>query len=399
MLLENTKPLFLILVMINKFKKFIIYTINIPAYLISFFFPKYSNIWIFGAWQGSRYSDNSKYLFEYVSKNHKNIRCIWLTKSEVVINKLQKNGFEAYYSYSLQGYFYTAISGIVIVSSALHDVNKFVINRSIKINLWHAITLKKIGCDVDKEFSFKNRKPQFSLKYFKYFIYPFLKVDYDFVIASSEENAKKMITAFNLQRDNIIISGLPRTDILKNRNKNDHAIVAYLPTFRDNSHFNYFENFNTKSLNRYFQKKNIFFYYKTHFADESNWDLNEERIQEIPQDDIYAFLKSVDILITDYSSVFFDFCLSNRPIIFAPFDIKTYIAKDRELYYNYEDVTPGPKCKSWQEVITEIDSILNGNDSYRKDRETINKKFNKFNDFKNSNRLAKEILSLSENSN
>ena len=126
MLLENTKPLFLILVMINKFKKFIIYTINIPAYLISFFFPKYSNIWIFGAWQGFRYSDNSKYLFEYVSKNHKNIRCIWLTKSEVVINKLQKNGFEAYYSYSLQGYFYTAISGIVIVSSALHDVNKFV---------------------------------------------------------------------------------------------------------------------------------------------------------------------------------------------------------------------------------------------------------------------------------
>ncbi|MBA65647.1 MAG: hypothetical protein CMG55_07605 [Candidatus Marinimicrobia bacterium] len=383
--------------MLNKIFKLFIYILNTPVYWISFFIPKNNNIWIFGSWEGLRYSDNSKFLFEYTENNLKSIRCIWLTKSKDVLLRLKKEGFEVYYSYSFKGYIYSAIAGRIIVSSNLHDVNRFVVNKSIKINLWHATNLKKIGFDADKTFSYKNQIPQFSINYLKYLIFPFLKIDYDFVIASSDESAKKMMSAFQLKRKNIIISGLPRTDILKTKNENSFTTIAYFPTFRDNSNFNYFKDFNEKLFDNYFKKKNINFFYKTHFADNNNWDFETKQIKRIKKDDIYEFLTFVDILITDYSSVYFDFCLLNRPIIFSPFDQESYLSNDRELYYNYNDVTPGPKCHNWQEVISEIDLILNGKDKYANKRQVLNQRFNRYQDFKNSKRLASQILSLNNN--
>ena len=137
--------------------------------------------------------------------------------------------------------------------------------------------------------------------------------------------------------------------------------------------------------------------YKTHFADNNNWDFETKQIKRIKKDDIYEFLTFVDILITDYSSVYFDFCLLNRPIIFSPFDQESYLSNDRELYYNYNDVTPGPKCHNWQEVISEIDLILNGKDKYANKRQVLNQRFNRYQYFKNSKRLASQILSLNNN--
>ncbi len=382
--------------MLNKFKKILIYTLNIPLYWISILLPKNDKIWIFGSWQGEKYSDNSKYLYEHVQRNFEDIRCIWLTKNKKVLQTIRTNNFEAYHSYSMKGYFFSAIAGKVIVSSALHDVNKFVVHASLKINLWHAITLKKIGCDADKNFSYENQNVELSFQYLKYRIFPFLKIKYDYVIASSQENALKMQTAFNIRKKNIIISGLPRTDILKNKVKNDFTKIAYFPTFRDNSNFNYFRNFGTSFINDFFKKKNIYFFYKKHFADNNIREIKTDRIIQIQSNDVNEFLIDVDILITDYSSIYFDFCLLNRPMIFTPFDLENYIKNDRELYYDYNEVTPGPKCYSWLEVKNEIECILNGQDHYEIQRDKINKKFNKYSDFKNTKRLASQLTSLNK---
>ncbi|HCF38358.1 MAG TPA: hypothetical protein DER56_04685, partial [Thermosipho africanus] len=59
--------------------------------------------------------------------------------------------------------------------------------------------------------------------------------------------------------------------------------------------------------------------------------------------DVYTFLNLLDILMTDYSSIYFDFLLWNRPIIFFPYDLEYYRDEDRGLIFDYEDFTPGPK--------------------------------------------------------
>ena len=69
--------------MINRLRK-IFYIIKSLIYLFSRILPKDENIWLFGAWFGEKYADNSKYLFEYVNKNLPSVRAIWLTKNESV---------------------------------------------------------------------------------------------------------------------------------------------------------------------------------------------------------------------------------------------------------------------------------------------------------------------------
>ncbi|CDG65347.1 MAG: hypothetical protein PWQ15_982 [Methanobacterium sp.] len=108
--------------------------------------------------------------------------------------------------------------------------------------------------------------------------------------------------------------------------------------------------------------------------------------------DVYKILPFTDYLITDYSSVYFDYMLLNKPIIFAPFDIDDYIKNDREFYYNYNDVTPGPKAYNWKEVLKYINKIVREPNRYKDQRKIINQKFNKYNDNKNCQRVVNEII-------
>ena len=107
--------------------------------------------------------------------------------------------------------------------------------------------------------------------------------------------------------------------------------------------------------------------------------------------DINYLLPHTDLLITDYSSVYFDYLLLNRPIIFAPFDMESYQAIDREFYEDYHLATPGPKCRNWDEVIETIDNILRGNDPYAQSRIEKRHIYHSYFDTNNCQRIVKQI--------
>jgi CDP-glycerol glycerophosphotransferase (TagB/SpsB family) len=113
--------------------------------------------------------------------------------------------------------------------------------------------------------------------------------------------------------------------------------------------------------------------------------------EDIDQD-IYNILSETDLLITDYSSVYFDYLLLNKPIIFAPFDIDSYIASERPLYYNYADVTPGPKARNWDEVIKCIEAIVRKSDVYEEQRLKVDSVFNAYHDGYSSQRVYQAIV-------
>ena len=66
--------------------------------------------------------------------------------------------------------------------------------------------------------------------------------------------------------------------------------------------------------------------------------------------DINKILYNVDLLITDYSSVFYDYLILDRPILFSSFDLMEYQKIDREFYEDYQSSTPGIKCYDWDEI-------------------------------------------------
>ena len=83
------------------------------------------------------------------------------------------------------------------------------------------------------------------------------------------------------------------------------------------------------------------------------------------------FLWSADIMITDYSSCYIDYLLLDRPMVFFNYDMEHYLENDRTLYFEYDSVTPGPKCKTRDELTEILVQLLSGKDGYKSKRQEV----------------------------
>jgi CDP-glycerol glycerophosphotransferase len=132
------------------------------------------------------------------------------------------------------------------------------------------------------------------------------------------------------------------------------------------------------------EEQNMIFIYKGHFCDQNNQFSEGGRlitVGDTDYDDLYTFVKDMDILITDYSSIYFDFLLCHKPIILFPFDIEDYVTFSRPFYFNY-DKLEGKKVYSW----SELEKTLRNKDYNLPSEETI-AMFNKYIDGDSSKRL------------
>jgi len=195
----------------KKMRTLIIYILNIPLYLISKIVPKNEDIWVFGSWFGEKYADNSKYLFEYVNKNHSEIRAIWLTINKETLQLIQEKGYKVYYTYSLMGYLYASRAYFGFASTGFNDINYFIFSK-FYINLWHGNPLKKVVYDDKLTNSIKYDSIVNKLTRV---VFPFIHKPEDSykIIASSEIEAKNLSTAFQKKTSDILITGLPRNDV------------------------------------------------------------------------------------------------------------------------------------------------------------------------------------------
>lgn len=365
------------------------------AYLCIF---KDKNIWVFGSWKGKKYADNSKALFEFVS-GKQGIKAIWLTKNSKVYNNLIKNGYECYKFNSLKGIYFCLIAKVVVLSVSYFDVSPFTYLCPWKlkiIQLWHGTPLKTL------DMKCLSKKEIFFTKLFKIF----LNRSMDLLFSATNLNKKIYSELFEIKEDKIIITGQPRNDLMfakryeEKSSKHKQKIILYLPTWREyNLDYDLFfqHGFDMLSMNEFLKRIDAKLLIKFHVNESARTMIsgdmgNTRRIEFLSIDDIYEILGKIDILITDYSSIYFDFLLLNRPIIFTPFDLNVY-EEERGFYYDYEKVTPGPKACNWVDVMAYIEKVIL-KDKYRDRRMAINKDFNFWQDGNSTKRVYKEIINI-----
>ncbi|MCH2545977.1 MAG: CDP-glycerol glycerophosphotransferase family protein [Alphaproteobacteria bacterium] len=390
-------------------KTIIISIIMFFVYWFSQLVPKKKKLWIFGAWNGEKYGDNSKYLFEYINENKPEIRPVWLTRNQEAYDLIRSKGFEVIWTYSFKGFLISMIAEKIFISVGIKDVNRYAINRKDIIMMWHGSTpIKKIVFD-----DTITRNKQLSLEKSLFSLFPFLGSTRlkGLAISGSAEASKIFQSAFNAKEEQIILTGFPRNDtffnmnqiapiftILESAKKINLTTVIYMPTHRKEGKgelselisldFNKF-NHSLKSLNTKLFIKLHYFHLKTHtFENLSHiYFITDEDIDQ----DIYTVLNKFDIMITDYSSVHFDFLLTQNPIIFAPFDKEKYLKNDREFYFNYNEVTPGPHANNWEEILEYIEKFIHNPKLYEKERLKVMNRFNIFTDSKNCQRVVSAI--------
>lgn len=370
-------------------KKIIILLINFFILLLTFLVPKSDKIIIIGGWFGKRFADNSKYFFLNVFTNSEKLnidKVIWITRDDNIKNELRNNGFLAYKAASFIGIWYHFRAKYHVIDQTLTDINPFFSVRSKRINLWHGFPMKNIGVFMKEN---RDRKPPYkSIKWFLNKVtFKGFWFDY-YLLATSEYSGGIIGKAFEINNDRIIISGYPRnysaiyensysyittneqnyySDIINFINKG-YKIIGYFPTFRDKRETLIFGSTDINELNQFLdfcEQAKIKIVGKFHFAgknDKFGEIKDHEAFINLPSEaDVYTFLSQIDILITDYSSIYYDFLLWKKPIIFFPYDLEYFKNEDRGFIYDYDEFTPGDKVFN----CTELKGILeDGVDSY-----------------------------------
>ena len=93
-------------------------------------------------------------------------------------------------------------------------------------------------------------------------------------------------------------------------------------------------------------------------------------LQVSPVSDIYPLLSHFDVLLTDYSSIFFDYLLLDRPIVFYPYDMDSY-RSGRELLFDYDAMTPGPRAVDFDGLLAVIEATLTQPDTFAAERKRV----------------------------
>ena len=391
-------------------KNYIIYSFGSIIYVISFIIPKDENLWVFGAWFGDKYSDNSKYLFEYVNNNHPEIRAVWLTKDKKTLKLIKDKKFEVVFSKSVKGYIISLRANVGVLSTGIDDIIPYTSGKMKIVQLWHGFPNKKLFFDNPKHSLHNLRK----LVKIIYKFFPFLIRDFrndNLFIASSNISRELISIRFNVPNERVKITGFPRLDSFESKNEKPQIfdflaelkvkgkkIGIYLPTHRSYDNINYnvssFLKTNINHINTKLKEMGVFLLIKFHYFNINEYKQNCDHIifiqdQDINQD-IYTILKYTDFLITDYSSIFFDYLLLNNPIIFFQPDLTEY-KKIIDLHYDI-DLFPGHKANNWDNVIEIIEKLFGNNDMYIQERENLRKKAYKYSDSKNSKRVFYEII-------
>lgn len=395
--------------MLKKILRYIRYILFLPFWWLQLVIPRNNKIWIFGCWYGTRYSDNSRYLFEYVKNNCPEIKPIWITKNQTIKQMVSLTGSHVYSANSLRGVFYTLVSKKIFVSSGKKDVNCFFGNGAKWIQLWHGNPMKKIGLD-DK---FSPLRSFFQSKIAPT-LFPFIsETNYDYVVSNSSAFSDKMASAFGLERSKILETGCPRNDVFYDKNTDDFndklrskfsgcRLIYYLPTFRShNSTKSLFalEDYSLHQLEAFLERENLVFVSKGHYVDNRLNEADEypnNRLIHLSDEevsDINFMLKDADLLITDYSGAYFDFLLLERPIVFAAFDLEEYLSSSREMYFDYKESIAGPIVRTWDDLYKALSYIWE-NHEFEALVKSKNLFFNKFHDNQNSKRVFETFSKL-----
>ena len=342
----------------------------LPIYGLSFLVPRDKKIWLFGSTFGRRFADSPRYFYLYLSEHKQNkIRPIWITENEKIAEQLQKEGYEAYNRKSLKGKWYCLRGGVYLYDNYPKDISHWLSGGALKINLWHGVPLKKI--QRDNQFD-KIRHPENVWEKWK--TLPRKLSDEKpshYILATSAFYSSIFSSAFGTKK--VLINRYPRTDVFKvGTIKNvllpceeaalqeiqsklgaDKKMLLYMPTFRE-SEKKFFDIVDLEHLNKILEEQKYVLCVKLHCKSklkEAFEKLQSSNIVVIdPTADPYVFIELSSVLITDYSSIYFDYLLTDKPIIFFCYDLNEYLQDSREIYFDYDIFTPGPKAATQEEL-------------------------------------------------
>lgn len=387
-----------------KFIKHILFLIYKMLFTVmGMLIKKHNKVIIFESFLGKQFSDNPRAIYEYLLDNYPDYRMYWSVERKSVY-KLKEHNIKIVKRFSFKWMYLMNRAKFWVTNSRLPLwIPKP--KDTVYIQTWHGTPLKKLAVDIDEV-----RMPGTSTeKYKENFVMEAKKWDY--LISPNEYSTEIFKKAFKFEKE-IVESGYPRNDYLINENNEnvierikietnlpvDKKVILYAPTWRDNQFYGRGRYKFDLQMDLNLLKEKLSNEYiivlRLHYLIAENLNLTDYEgfVYDLSfHEDIRELYLVADLLITDYSSVFFDYAILKRPMIFYVYDIEEYRDNLRGFYFNIEKHAPGPLVKNTEELIREIKKLNRG---YIFDEKinAFNKNFSYLEDGQASERVIKCLM-------
>jgi len=314
------------------------------------------------------FGDNSKCVFDEIRRQNIEIKVVVLCKRNVMdlfmnYKDIDLVPLETFNSiHWIQSIYHLATSRYIMLDNYYGFLAAVHFKKGVQcIQLWHASgAMKKFGLEDE---SIKNRSPKAKRR--------FLKVYSNFhkVVVGSDVMSAIFIKSFNLKKEQILTTGVPRTDFFFNQEAVQNArqkfdflhplrenkkIILYVPTYRDPELDHFMLQLDIGKMVEKLGNDHILFL-RLHPAIQNAVILSEQYRDFIVdvssgQYDITELLVVADFLITDYSSIPFEFSLLQKPIIFFAYDLEEY-KLSRGVLEGFDSKLPGPIVRDTESII------------------------------------------------
>lgn len=337
--------------------------------------PVRKNVIVFCSNLGRNYTGNPRFIYENMVERNLDTKylCIWFFNEP---DKIPIIGHGRRIKYQRIKYlYYMAVAGIWVFDC--RQPSFLIKKKSVKyIQTWHGTPLKKLALDLE-DISMAGEE---SLEEYKRNFKENTKT-WDYLISQNKFSTETFRRAFDYH-NTILEIGYPRNDILINSNNaetiskikykwnlpNDKKIILYAPTWRDDEFYglaNYKFNPNIDfNLLKNELSNEFIMIVKYHYLvkDEIDWSSYKGFIYNFDNSyDISELYLISDMLITDYSSVMFDYSLLKRPMFFYAYDLDNYKNNLRGFYFDFMVEAPGPISQTTQQLINDIFSYDSNN--------------------------------------
>ncbi len=357
--------------------KTILYLVTYILYPFSFLFIRNKNRIAFGSFRGS-FNDNSKYLFLYASNNCLDTDVAWLSDNGSTVAKVRSLGLNAYKVTSLRGAWYALTAKYWFFNAYTSDIMFFLSGGAVCINLWHGVGIKRIEYNITtgplarmyEKKDFKNM-----------FFHPQVFRKPDYVLSSTPFQTHFFSTSFRVEGKKCLEFGYPRNEVLVcseverktflqqyggekekylyQRMKEARRVFVYMPTWRDSQLELFTQGMDLNRLDAALGQRGDLMLLKPHanvhvVAQEYVKFANLIFVEG--ETDLYPLLPYTDVLITDYSSVLYDYILMEKKgVILYLYDYSQYVSM-RDFYYPFDENVIGKRVYDFDSLLKAMDN-------------------------------------------
>jgi CDP-glycerol glycerophosphotransferase len=356
---------------------------RIPLYLIgalaTLAVPRTDRLWVFGSGIGP--GEGALPLLRAARERlGPDVRLVWLASTPAELEQARALGLDAVAKLSVRGLWLTMRARVQVVTHGQGDVNRYGARGGFLVQLWHGIPLKRLHLDSPAAMAAPSPVGRFLVQRG----YRAVGRQIGLFAVSSERVVSRVASAFGLRRDQILVSGDPRDDVLLRGSPDARRaaarallesaigpltagpVIMYAPTWREGAADPAQPDAAAwREIIAWLDRVDATLVVRSHPLGVGEYGAGAAlsprvRLLGVAQlNELNPVLSAVDHLVTDYSSVAFDFALTGGTIVFLAADVTAYL-DSRGLYEPYHEFTGGRHVATWTHAVQLLDALVGG---------------------------------------